>query len=164
MDVKLHRILTKQDYMDELKNYDRIIDDRDLEELRKLSVYLDTCETLFYPILNGMYYIPVQQGTGECTKYGDQVKIHYKGYFLNGKQFESTYDRAQPLEFNFGDEGQVISGFKTALGLMNEGAKMKFIIPSALAFGELGSSSNIVPPYTTVIYEIELLNLIKHNP
>lgn len=163
MDVKLHRILTKQDYMNELKNYDKIIEDRDLEELRKLSVYLDTCETLFYPITNGMYYMPIQQGAGECTQYGDQVKIHYKGYFLNGKQFESTYDRNQPLEFNFGEEGQIIQGFKTALGLMNEGAKMKFIIPSNLAFGDLGSSSNIVPPYTTVIYEIELLSLIKHN-
>jgi FKBP-type peptidyl-prolyl cis-trans isomerase FkpA len=163
MDVKLHRILSKEEYMDELKKYKMIVEDRDIEELRKLSIYLDTCETLYYPIPNGMYYLPVRQGTGDCTKYGDQVKIHYKGYFLNGKQFESTYDRGMPLEFGFGEEGQVISGFKTALSLMNEGAKTKFIIPSTHAFGELGSATNIVPPYTTVVYEIELLSLVKHN-
>lgn len=163
MDIKLHRILNKQEYIEELKKYKMIVEDRDIEELRKLSAYLDTCKTRYYPIPNGMYYIPVRQGAGECTKYGDMVKIHYKGYFLNGKQFESTYERNQPLEFNFGDEGQVINGFKTALGLMNEGAKVKFIIPSPLAFGEEGSATNIVPPYTTVVYEIELLSLIKHN-
>lgn len=163
MDVKLHRILDRQGYMEELKKYKMMVEDRDIEELRKLSIFIDTCETLYYPITNGMYYLPIQQGVGECTKYGDMVKIHYKGYFLNGKQFESTYERAQPMEFNFGEEGQIIPGFKTALALMNNGAKMKFIIPSMLAFGESGSVGNIVPPYTTVIYEIELVSLIKPN-
>lgn len=46
---------------------------------------------------------------------------------------------------------------------MNEGAKTKFIIPSQLAFGKMGSSTNIIPPFTTVIYEVELVNLVKHN-
>lgn len=163
MDVKLHRILNKQEYMDELKKYKMMVEDRDIEELRKLSVFLDTCETVFYPLTNGMYYMPVQQGVGECTTIGDMLKIHYKGYFLNGKQFESTYERAQPLEFNYGQEGQVIPGFKTALTMMNQGCKMKFVIPSSLAFGETGSTGNIVPPYTTVVYEIELVSLIKPN-
>ncbi|MFY9309891.1 MAG: FKBP-type peptidyl-prolyl cis-trans isomerase [Bacteroidia bacterium] len=163
MDIKLHRILNKQEYMEELKKYKMIVEDRDIEELRKLSVFLDTCETLFYPLPNGMYYTPVQQGAGENTAYGDMIKIHYKGYFLNGKQFESTYVRAQPMEFTYGDEGQVIPGFKTALTMMNQGCKMKFVIPSALAFGSSGSSGNIVPPYTTTIYEIEIVSLIKPN-
>lgn len=161
MDVKLHRILNKQEYADELKKYKMMVEDRDIEELRKLSVFLDTCETVFYPLTNGMYYMPVQQGVGDCATVGDMLKIHYKGYFLNGKQFESTYERAQPLEFNYGQEGQVIPGFKTALTMMNQGCKMKFVIPSSLAFGETGSTGNIVPPYTTVVYEIELVSLIK---
>jgi FKBP-type peptidyl-prolyl cis-trans isomerase FkpA len=164
MDVKLNRILNKDEYIQELEKYTNIVEDRDIEESRKLAVYIDTCQTLYYQAPNSMYYLPIRQGTGECTTYGDMVKINYKGYFLNGKQFESTYERGQPLEFRFGDEGQVIKGFKTALTLMNEGAQTKFIIPSSLAFGESGSSSNIVPPYTTVIYEIELVSLVKHNP
>ena len=163
MDVKLHSILTRKEYLTELEKYKVIVEDRDIEESRKLKVYLDTNQTQFYPIHNGMYYLPIKQGVGDYVKYGDMIKIHYKGYFLNGKQFESTYERAQPMEFNFGEDGQVIQGFKTAISLMNEGAKTKFIIPSCLAFGETGSSTNIVPAYSTVIYEIELLNLTKHN-
>lgn len=163
MDVKLHRILTKNEYVEELHKYEKLLEDRDIEELRKLDVYIDTCQTQYASLPNGMYYLPINQGVGDFVKYGDMVKIHYKGYFLNGKQFESTYERSEPLEFNFGEEGQVIKGFKTALTLMNQGSKSKFIIPSSLAFGDLGSSTHIVPPYTTVVYEIELLSLIKHN-
>ncbi|MDO9184950.1 MAG: FKBP-type peptidyl-prolyl cis-trans isomerase [Bacteroidia bacterium] len=163
MDVKLQSILTREEYLAELEKYKVIVEDRDIEESRKLKIYLDTNQTQFYQINNGMYYLPVKQGVGEYVKYGDMVKIHYIGYFLNGKKFESTYERGQPLEFNFGEDGQVINGFKTAISLMNEGAKTKFIIPSRLAFGETGSSTNIVPAYSTVIYEIELLNLTKHN-
>lgn len=163
MDVKLHSILKREEYLAELEKYKVIVEDRDIEESRKLKIYLDTNQTQFYQINNGMYYLPVKQGVGDYVKYGDMVKIHYIGYFLNGKQFESTYERGQPLEFNFGEDGQVINGFKTAISLMNEGAKTKFIIPSRLAFGETGSSTNIVPAYSTVIYEIELLNLTKHN-
>ncbi len=163
MDIKLNRILTREEYIDELEKYHVIIEDRDIEESRKLQIYLDTNQTQFYRLDNGMYYLPIKQGTGDYVESGDMIKIHYKGYFLNGKQFESTYERAEPLEFNFGEEGQVIKGFNTAIRLMNEGAKTKFIIPSCLAYGETGSSTNIVPAYTTVIYEIELLNLTKHN-
>jgi len=163
MDVKLVRILSKTEYLGELEKYRKIVEDLDIEESRKLQLYLDTNQTKFYPIANGMYYMPIKQGVGDFVKNGDMVKIQYKGYFLNGKQFESTYDRGEPLEFSFGEDRQVIKGFKTALSLMNEGAKTKFIIPSRFAFGETGSSTNIVPAYTTVIYEIELLNLTKHN-
>jgi FKBP-type peptidyl-prolyl cis-trans isomerase len=67
------------------------------------------------------------------------------------------------MEFVFGEQGQVIKGFETAISLLNEGAQAKFIIPSQLAYGEKGSSTGIVPPYTTLVYEIELLKLTKHN-
>jgi FKBP-type peptidyl-prolyl cis-trans isomerase len=163
MDVKLNRILSKNEYQTEIGKFDKVMEDRDIEEPRMLKKYLDTTKTKFLPINNGMYYCSIKKGVGDCVKYGDLVKINYRGCFLDGKQFESTYERAQPLDFNFGDEGQVIQGFTTAISLMNEGAKAKFIIPSCLAYGESGSSTNVVPPYTTVIYEIELVSLTKHN-
>lgn len=161
MEVKLCGILSNEDYQSELKKYHEIIEDLDINERCKLKLYLDTNQTQYSPLSNGMYYLPIKQGVGDRAKSGYQVAIHYKGYFLNGKQFESTYERGQPLEFTLGVEGQVIDGFQTAISLMNEGAKTKFIIPSHLAFGESGSSTKIVPAYTTVIYEIELLNLKK---
>lgn len=159
MEVKLHRILNKQQYADELTRFCKLIEDRDIEEQRKLHTYLDTNKTHFSVLKNGMYYVPIRQGTGACASSGDVLRINYKGYFLNGKQFESTYDRGQPLEFTLGEQGQVIKGLETAISLMNEGEKAKFIIPSQLAYGGAGSSTGIIPPYTTVIYEIELVKL-----
>ena len=161
MEVKLFGILNNEDYQSEVKKYQAIVEDLDINERCKLKLFLDTNQIQYSPLSNGMYYLPIKQGVGDRAKSGNQVTINYKGYFLNGKQFESTYERGQPLEFNLGVEGQVIKGFQTAISLMNEGAKTKFIIPSHLAFGESGSSTKIIPAYTTVIYEIELLNLTK---
>lgn len=161
MDIKLHRILNRDEYEKELHHYCDLLEDRDIEERRMLTVYLDTNQIQYSPLNNGMYYLPIKQGSGNLPERGNSIKINYKGYFLNGKQFESTYERKQPLEFKYGEQGQVIKGFVTAISLMNEGAKAKFIIPSQLAFGKDGSSTGIIPPYTTVIYEIELINLTK---
>lgn len=159
MDVKLYKILNKEQYSAELRRFCQLIEDRDIEEQRKLKAYLDTNKTQFSVLKNGMYYIPMRQGSGSCATAGDLLKINYKGYFLNGKQFESTYDRGQPLEFTLGEQGQVIKGMESAISLMNEGEKAKFIIPSQLAYGGVGSSTGIIPPYTTLVYEIELVKL-----
>lgn len=159
MEVKLHRILNKEQYAAELERFRLLVEDRDIEEQRKLRRYLDTNSTRYSLLQNGMYYIPIRQGKGTCACNGDMLRINYKGYFLNGKQFESTYERGQPLEFTFGEQGQVIKGLEKAISLMNEGEKAKFIIPSHLAYGGEGSSTGIIPPFTTVIYEIELVKL-----
>ncbi len=161
VEVKLAGILNNEGYQNEFKRYKDVVEDLDINERCKLKMYLDTNQTQFSKLSNGMYYLPIKQGVGERAKSGNQVTINYKGFFLNGKQFESTYVRGQPLEFRLGEEGQVIKGFETAISLMNEGSKTKFIIPSHLAFGETGSSTKIIPAYTTVVYEIELLNIKK---
>ena len=161
MDVKLHKIMNTAEYEAELKRYSSLIEDRDIEEQRKISLFIDTSKVSYTLLDNGMYYLPIKQGSGETSKRGDVVKMNYSGSFLNGKVFESTYDRAQPMEYAYGEQGQVIKGLEKAISLMNEGSKAKFIIPSHLAYGEEGSSTGIIPPYTTVIYEIELLNLTK---
>ena len=140
------------------EKYRKIVEELDVNESRLLDIYLDTNQVEFSPYYNGMYFLPVKQGVGSYPKSGSKVKVHYKGYFLNGKMFESTYDRGSPLEFTLGVEGQVILGFQSAIRMLNEGAKSKFIIPSHLAFGKSGSSTNIIPAYTTVIYEIDLLS------
>lgn len=163
MDVKLNRILNAKEYSEKVKEYQDLIDDRDIEEQRKVQTYLDTNQTHFSFFSNGMYYLPLNQGTGERAEKGDVVKINYKGCFLDGRQFESTYDRGLPLEFKLGEQGQVLKGIELGISLLNLGAKAKFIIPSQLAFGEKGSSTGIVPPYSTLIYEIELLNINKNN-
>ncbi len=161
MDVKLHKILNQKEYEAELLRYESLVEDRDIEEQRKIQLFVDTSKATFSRLENGMYYMPITQGSGNPPEKGNIIKINYTGSFLSGKVFESTYDRSQPMEYVCGEQEQVIKGFETAICLMNEGAKAKFIIPSHLAFGKDGSSTGIIPPYTAVIYEIELLNLTK---
>lgn len=161
MDVRLHKILNLAEYEAELQRYQSLVEDRDIEEQRKIQLFIDTSKASFSRLQNGMYYLPITQGSGVPPEKGNCIKINYTGSFLSGKIFESTYDRAQPMEYVCGEQEQVIKGFETAISLMNEGAKAKFIIPSHLAFGKDGSSTGIIPPYTAVIYEIELLNLTK---
>lgn len=163
MDVKLNRILNSKEYAEKVSEYENIVDDLDIEEQRKMQTYLDTNQVHFSFFKNGMYYMPLNQGTGENAVKGDIVKINYKGSFLDGRQIESTYDRGQPMEFKLGEQGQVLKGIELAISLLNQGAKAKFIIPSQLAFGEKGSSTGIIPPYSTLVYEIELLNINKNN-
>jgi FKBP-type peptidyl-prolyl cis-trans isomerase len=161
MDVKLNKILNKREYTEKLNEYQELVDNGDIEEQRKIQVFLDTNQVHFSALDDGIYYQPLQQGTGPLAENGDVVKINYKGYFLDGRLFESTYERGQPLEFMLGEQEQVLKGIEKAISLMNEGAKTKFIIPSHLAFGESGSSTGIVPPYSTLVYEIELININK---
>jgi FKBP-type peptidyl-prolyl cis-trans isomerase len=161
MDVKLHRILNESEYQKELSNYQNLMEDSDIEEYRKLQSFLDANHGQYTALENGMFYQPIKQGVGNNAEAGCLVKINYKGYFLNGKCFESTYDSGQSFEFKLGEQGQVIPGFETAIYLLNEGGKAKFIIPSQLAFGKTGSSTGIIPPYCTLIYEMELISLIR---
>jgi FKBP-type peptidyl-prolyl cis-trans isomerase len=163
MAVTLNRILNKEEYAAKILEFEDIIADRDIEEQRKLKNYLDTIRTHFSFFSSGMYYQPIVQGAGNNAEQGDVVKVNYRGYFLDGRQFESTYERGQGLEFKLGEQGQVVKGIELAISLLNEGAKAKFIIPSQLAFGEAGSSTGIVPPFSTVIYEIELLSINKNK-
>lgn len=108
------------------------------------------------PFQNGMYRQVLVKGDSSTIPHGGKRAFYYKGYFLNGRVFDSTKDD-HPFEFLPGTEGQLIPGLEAAVMSMKTGEKAKFIIPSHLAFGSEGSSSGMVPPFTTVIYEVELL-------
>ena len=83
--------------------------------------------------------------------------MHYHGSLVSGDVFDSSVDRGQPAEFPVGG---VIAGWTEALQLMTEGTKWKLFIPYNLAYGERGSQGAI-PPYATLIFEVELLAIIS---
>ena len=95
-------------------------------------------------------------GTGSGVKNGDQVEVHYLGTLLDGRKFDSSYDRNQTFSFSVG-AGQVIKGWDQGLIGMKVGGKRKLTIPSSLAYAESGNGP--IPPNTPLLFEIELVSI-----
>lgn len=106
---------------------------------------------------SGLQYEVLQMGKGPKPTATDTVSVNYKGTLLNGKQFDSSYDRGQPAEFPVGG---VIPGWTEALQLMPEGSRWKLYIPSELAYGAQGAGADI-PGNSTLVFEVELLKVKK---
>lgn len=104
---------------------------------------------------SGLQYIVLKAGDGIKPKATDTVLAHYKGTLLNGKQFDSSYDRNEPLSLPL---NRVIPGWTEGMQLMPAGSKYKFFIPYQLGYGERGAGADI-PPYSTLIFEVELLKV-----
>jgi FKBP-type peptidyl-prolyl cis-trans isomerase FklB len=104
---------------------------------------------------SGLQYEVMVQGTGVVPKATDKVTTHYHGTLLNGKVFDSSVQRGQPIDFPVNG---VIAGWTEALQLMPTGSKWKLFIPYNLAYGERGAGADI-GPYSTLIFEVELLKV-----
>jgi len=105
---------------------------------------------------SGLQYKVIKKGTGKTPTADDKVKTNYRGTLVNGTEFDSSYKRNKPAEFPV--KG-VINGWTEALQLMKEGGKWELYIPADLAYGERGMPG--IPPNSTLIFEIELLEVIK---
>ena len=105
---------------------------------------------------SGLQYMVLKEGEGPKATARDRVKVHYRGTFIDGTEFDSSYKRDEPT--TFGVRG-VIKGWTEGLQLMNVGSKYRFFIPSDLAYGPRGSRNNI-GPNATLIFEIELLEIV----
>ena len=103
----------------------------------------------------GLQYEVIREGTGRIPRESNEVKVHYKGTLLNGKVFDSSYERGEPAEFPVSG---VITGWTEALTMMKEGAKWKLYIPENLAYGSMGAGPDI-GPYATLIFEVELIEI-----
>lgn len=106
---------------------------------------------------SGLQYEIIKAGTGAKPTAEDQVKCHYHGTTIDGKVFDSSVDRGEPAVFPV---NRVIPGWTEALQLMPIGSKWKLYIPAALAYGEQSPSQEI-KPNSTLIFEVELLEIVK---
>ncbi len=102
---------------------------------------------------SGLVYEVLQEGTGEAPKASDTVKVHYRGMFLDGKEFDSSYKRGTPTEFPL---NRVIPCWTEGVQRMKPGGKAKLTCPAAIAYGSRGAGS-VIPPNTTLQFEVELI-------
>jgi peptidylprolyl isomerase len=105
---------------------------------------------------SGLKYEEVKIGTGPAAKKGDTVAVHYTGRLTDGKKFDSSLDRGQPIEFQLG-QGMVIKGWDEGIAGMKKGGKRKLVIPAKLGYGDRGTPGGPIPPGATLIFDVELV-------
>ena len=107
---------------------------------------------------SGLVYRALKEGTGAGPAATDVVKVHYRGTFANGTEFDSSYKRNAPAEFPL---NRVIPCWTEGVQRMKVGGKAKLTCPATIAYGERGAGGGLIPPNTTLQFEIELLDIAK---
>lgn len=105
----------------------------------------------------GLRYIDMVLGDGGQPAQGDQVTVHYTGYLMDGKKFDSSVDRDEPIVFRLG-VGAVIKGWDEGIATMKVGGKRKLVIPSHLGYGGRGMGG-VIPPNADLVFDVELLGI-----
>ena len=145
-----------------------IIHKKEIESLKKTqntasSSFTNQKETLsnqtseeFVTTSSGLQYRILNEGSGDDSPGPESVvSVHYRGKLTNGLEFDSSYNRSRPASFPVNG---VIRGWTEALQLMKEGDKWELIIPPDLGYGSKGAG-NIIPPDSTLIFEVELIEI-----
>ncbi len=105
---------------------------------------------------SGLIIRSLKEGTGPSPTATDTVRVHYRGTFTDGKEFDSSYARKQPAEFPL---NRVIKCWTEGVAMMKVGGKAKLTCPYQIAYGEGGRGP--IPPATTLQFEVELLGIVK---
>jgi FKBP-type peptidyl-prolyl cis-trans isomerase FkpA len=106
---------------------------------------------------SGLVFLPLQEGDGLSPAVTDIVKVNYRGTFIDGTEFDSSYKRNQPAQFVL---NQVLKGWTEGIQKMKVGGKARLVCPPDLAYGENGAGATI-PPNATLVFEFELLEVKK---
>ena len=106
---------------------------------------------------SGLRYQFINKGNGKKAEKGKKVAVHYKGQLVNGKEFDNSFKRKEPIEFTLG-VGQVIEGWDEGIQLLQVGDKARFVIPSHLGYGSRGAGG-VIPPNSVLIFDVELMDV-----
>lgn len=104
---------------------------------------------------SGLVYRSLKDGTGASPSDSDKVKVHYRGTFPDGREFDSSYKRNQAIEFPLNG---VIKCWTEGVQRMKVGGKAKLTCPASIAYGERGAGG-VIPPHATLLFEVELLGI-----
>lgn len=168
--VKLNKVET----MEELQ----AAQDAELEAYRSSEVeqrtqYLTDNNITTEPTASGLIFILKEKGSGKNAETGKIVRVNYTGKLLDGTYFDTSIESVakeeglftegrtyEPIEFTLG-QGQVIKGWDEGLAMMNVGDKAQFIIPSELAYGENVRPGGPIPPFATLVFDVELVEVFE---
>ena len=106
---------------------------------------------------SGLKYTDIKEGSGAVATNGKKVMVHYVGTLENGKVFDSSLNTNQPLNFILGS-GEMVPGFDEGILSMKVGGRRKLVIPPNLAWGSDGAG-DVIPPNSTVTFDVELLDV-----
>ena len=107
---------------------------------------------------SGLQYKIEKEGTGEYPTAESTVTAHYKGTLIDGREFDSSYKRGKPIDFPLNG---VIKGWTEGIPKVREGGKIKLFIPYNLAYGTQQMQGTIIEPYSALIFEVELIKIVK---
>ena len=107
---------------------------------------------------SGLSFQSIKDGTGASPSATDTVRVHYKGTFMDGREFDSSHQRGLPAEFAL---NRVIKCWTEGVQRMKVGGKASLVCPPAIAYGERGAGG-VIPPNATLKFEIELLDVSRN--
>lgn len=142
----------------QMADQEKMMREMSAKETEDFNKYLADNKIDAKPTASGLIYVEVKKGKGANPKPTDIVKVHYTGKLLDGKTFDSSVDRGEPIEFPL---NQVIPGWTEGLQLMAKGGKAKLYIPSNIGYGPRGQGP--IPPFATLVFDVELID-IKEGP
>ncbi|MFA6924965.1 MAG: FKBP-type peptidyl-prolyl cis-trans isomerase [Bacteroidales bacterium] len=172
--IRIDSIKTKVEFEKEQQMYTEALK-KQLEEMKNnepalLDDYLKRMKIKAKPKESGLYFIELRKGKGKKISEGDSVRFNYAAFFVDGRLFDTNIEDTaknynlystkviyRPVDCKFGTN-KFIKGFEEGLSMMNIGSKAKLIIPSKIGYGEEGIENKIAP-YTTLIYEVEVLKV-----
>lgn len=105
----------------------------------------------------GLIYTSLKEGSGASPQATDTVRVHYRGTFPDGKEFDSSYSRGQPAQFPL---NRVIRCWTEGVQMIKVGGKARLVCPPAIAYGERGTPGGPIPPNATLHFEVELLGIV----
>lgn len=166
-EMKLNDVYTEQEYAmryaedvrkmnaERTERMKEVYPEETAKAAKELADFMKKNKIEAEPTETGLLYVMTSEGNGEKPEVGKPVKVHYTGKLLNGKVFDSSVERGEPIMFDLG-VGRVIPGWDEGIQLMSKGEKGVLYIPYYLAYGE--RDMGIIPPFSNLMFEVELVD------
>ena len=155
--VKVHLVQNQQEFEQQQQQYQLWLTNKRDFELQTIEAYVKNHSYQFQKNSVGFFSFPISRGSGITPQFGDLVTISYQGSLLNG----DIINHFTTLEYVYGTQWQVIDGIDKMLATMVAGDRVLCIIPSEFAWGEHGSTNQLIQPFTPIVFDLELVSVQK---